>query len=396
MGNSVLDIPEQYKRVCAVVDLDAMTENMEHMKAALRPETKILGVIKTNGYGHGAVPIGKELEKLDYVFGYAVATAEEALQLREAGLKKPVLILGYTFPYCYERLVREEIRPAVFRMDMAEELSETAVRLRKTLKIHIKVDTGMTRIGIRPDEEGVLFVKRLMELPGIEIEGIFTHFARADEKDKTSARAQFEAFTAFTERLERELSLYIPLKHCANSASIIELPETQLDMVRAGIILYGLWPSDEVNRETVKLRPLLSLYSHIVSVREVPAGTSVSYGGTYVTDKRRRIATVPVGYGDGYPRGLSGKGTVLIRGRRAPVCGRICMDQFMVDVTDIEGVKEGDLVTLIGSDGGERITMEELGELSGRFNYELACNLSGRVPRIYRRGVSVVCCWLKQ
>jgi len=271
-------------------------------------------------------------------------------------------------------------------MDMAEELSETAVRLRKALKIHIKVDTGMTRIGIRPDEEGVLFVKRLMELPGIEIEGIFTHFARADEKDKTSARAQFEAFTAFTERLERELSLYIPLKHCANSASIIELPETQLDMVRAGIILYGLWPSDEVNRETVKLRPLLSLYSHIVSVREVPAGTSVSYGGTYVTDKRRRIATVPVGYGDGYPRGLSGKGTVLIRGRRAPVCGRICMDQFMVDVTDIEGVKEGDLVTLIGSDGGERITMEELGELSGRFNYELACNLSGRVPRIYRRG----------
>lgn len=377
------EVSEKYQRVYAAVELKAAIENMEHMRANLRLETKMLAVIKTNGYGHGAVALSEELEKLDYVFGYAVATAEEAMELRQAGRKKPILILGYSFPYCYEELVREEIRPAVFRLDMAKELSDTAVRLGKVLKIHIKVDTGMTRIGISPDERGLSFLRQVMELPGLEIEGIFTHFARADEKDKRNAKEQFTRFTDFIKEAEQKLHLHIPLKHCANSAAIIELPEMQLDMVRAGITLYGLWPSEEVGREVVSLRPLLSLYSHIVFVKEVPAGTPVSYGGTYVTDKCRRIATIPVGYGDGYPRGLSGKGEVLIRGRRAPICGRVCMDQFMVDVTDIPEAEEGDLVTLIGRDGEEYITMEELGKLSGRFNYELACCLGQRVPRVY-------------
>lgn len=379
------NILNHHKRVCAVVDLDAAVENMTHMKENLLPDTKMLAVIKANGYGHGAVPIARELEKLDGVFGYAVATAEEAIELRRAGLEKPILILGYTFPDCYEDLVREEIRPTVFRRDMAKELSETAVRLHKTLKIHIKVDTGMTRIGIYPDDDGLLFVKQVMELPGLETEGIFTHFARADEPDKESALKQFGRFTAFTERLEKELSLHIPLRHCANSASIVELPETQLDMVRAGITLYGLWPSETVSREIVKLRPMLSLYSHISFLKNVPKGTPVSYGGTYVTEKECRIATIPVGYGDGYPRGLSEKGTVLIHGKRAPIRGRVCMDQFMVDVTDIPEAAQGDLVTLIGKDGEDEITMEELGALSGRFNYELACNLGERIPREYLR-----------
>lgn len=374
---------EKYSRVYAAVDLDAILYNMEQMKENLPPNTKITAVIKTNGYGHGAVPIAENLEGLDFVFGYAVATAEEALALRQAGMKKPILILGYVFPYCYEDLVREEIRPAVFRRDMAEQLSGIACKSGKPLKIHIKVDTGMTRVGIFPDDDGLSFVEEVSKLPGIEIEGIFTHFARADESDKTSAIEQYQKFTGFLRRIETELGLSIPIKHCANSAAIIELPEMALDMVRAGITIYGLYPSAEVSRSLVPLQPALSLYSHVVYVKTVPAGIPVSYGGTYVTKRKTRIATIPVGYGDGYPRGLSGKGRVLIRGKSAPVCGRVCMDQFMVDVTDIPGVAEGDLVTLIGKDGGERITMEELGDLSGRFNYELACDLGERIPRVY-------------
>ena len=377
------NIPKEHKRVCAAVDLNAAVKNMESLRAHLSPETKMLAVIKANGYGHGAVQVAKKLDKLAYVFGYAVATVEEALQLRRNGLYKPILILGYTFPDCYAQLVENDIRPTVFRPDMAGELSREALRQGKKLKIHLKVDTGMSRIGIFPDDSGVDFVKQVTALPGLEIEGIFTHFARADEKDKTSALNQFQRFIDFTQRLEKELSLRIPLKHCANSAAIMELPQTALNLVRAGIAIYGLWPSAEMDRERTTLYPMLSLYSHIVYVKTVPAGTPVSYGGTYVAERQRRIATIPIGYGDGYPRDLSGKGDVLICGKRAPILGRVCMDQFMADVTDIPEAKQGSLVTLIGEDGGEHITMEELGALSGRFNYELACDLGSRIPRVY-------------
>lgn len=374
---------KRYQRVYAAVDLSAILYNMERMHSHISPETMMMGVIKTDGYGHGAIQIGRELEKLPYVFGYAVATAEEALLLRQGGLQKPVLILGYTFPYSYEALIDQEIRAAVFREDTLEELSACAKRLGKKAKVHIKVDTGMSRVGIRPDEEGLSFLQKACRLPGIEIEGIFTHFARADEKDKTSARTQLSVFCSFVEKAEELTGIVIPVKHCSNSAGILELPEANLSLVRAGITLYGLSPSEEVPKEILTLRPALSLKSHLVYVKEVEAGTPVSYGGTFVTEKRTRIATIPVGYGDGYPRSLSGKGHVLIRGRRAPILGRVCMDQFMVDVTDIPEAKEGDEVTLIGKDGGEELSMEELGALSGRFNYELACDLGKRIPRIY-------------
>lgn len=376
---------ESYQRVWAEVDLDAIWENMVHMKENIAEKTKILAVIKTDGYGHGGVPIAKMLEQLDFMFGYAAATYEEAHVLREAGVKKPILILGYTFPYCYEELIREEIRPAVYRRDTVEELATAAAKVGQKAKVHIKVDTGMGRIGITPDEEGLEFVRFLMGHPELEVEGIFTHFAKSDEEDKTSAYHQLALFQNFIDRIQTELGLTIPVKHCSNSAAILEMPQANMDMVRAGITTYGLYPSEEVSKDIVPLRAAMSLYSHIVYCKTIHAGQSVSYGGLFTAQKDTRVATIPVGYGDGYPRSLSGKGYVLIRGKKAPILGRVCMDQFMVDISEIPGVMEGDKVTLLGVDGTERITAEELGELSGRFNYEFVCDLGKRIPRVYRQ-----------
>lgn len=376
---------ESYQRVWAEVDLDAIWENMVHMKENIAEKTKILAVIKTDGYGHGGVPIAKMLEQLDFMFGYAAATYEEAHVLREAGVKKPILILGYTFPYCYEELIREEIRPAVYRRDTVEELVAAAANVGQKAKVHIKVDTGMGRIGITPDEEGLEFVRFLMGHPELEVEGIFTHFAKSDEEDKTSAYHQLALFQNFIDRIQTELGLTIPVKHCSNSAAILEMPQANMDMVRAGITTYGLYPSEEVRKDIVPLRAAMSLYSHIVYCKTIHAGQSVSYGGLFTAQKDTRVATIPVGYGDGYPRSLSGKGYVLIRGKKAPILGRVCMDQFMVDISEIPGVMEGDKVTLLGVDGTERITAEELGELSGRFNYEFVCDLGKRIPRVYRQ-----------
>lgn len=389
---------DTYQRVCARVDLDAVWDNMRNMKADICPETKMLGVIKTDGYGHGSIPIAKCLESMDFLWGYAVAAPEEAWILRENGIKKPLLILGYAFPYAYERMAREEIRITVFCEEMLGELTKAAQicfkETGKAMKVHIKVDTGMGRIGISPDEEGICFVRKLLEYTGdgsLEIEGIFTHFARADETDKTNARAQLQRFKDFIVRVREELGLEIPVKHCSNSAGILELPEANLDVVRAGIALYGLRPSGEVPDGETYLRPALSLHSHVVCVKTLRSGQSVSYGGTFTAPQDMKIATVPVGYGDGYPRSLSGgRGYVLIHGRKAPILGRVCMDQFMVDVSHIPETEMGSPVTLIGKDGGECITVEMLGELSGRFNYELVCDLGKRVPRVfYRNGRAV-------
>lgn len=367
----------------ALIDLDAMVSNMKNMKSQLKPDTRMIAVIKTDGYGHGSVPIAKSLEKLDFMFGFAVATFEEAMQLRDAGITLPILILGYTFPYSYEKMILNDIRPCVFRDDMVDELDAQAAKLGKKVKVHVKVDTGMGRIGITPDEDGFQFIKRLTEKRNIEIEGVFTHFARADERDKTSARKQLQLFKGFTDRMEKELGLKNLIKDCSNSAGILEMPEANLDVVRAGITLYGLAPSGEVDMNRIALKPALSLYSTVVFVKELPEGSPVSYGGTFVTPKKMRVATIPLGYGDGYPRSLSNKGYVLICGKKAPILGRICMDQFMVDVTDIPEAKEGSKVTLIGTDGNETITTDELGVLSGRFNYELVCDLGKRIPRVY-------------
>lgn len=381
---------KMFPRVCAEINLDHVIENAVHMKAHVSQSAKLMPVIKTDAYGHGSIPIAKSLEGLSGIFGFCVATVEEALLLRNAEIKLPILVLGYTFSESYELLCKEEIRPAVFREDMIEALSEAALNMGKRIKVHIKVDTGMNRIGITPDAQGLSFIRRAALLPGIEIEGIFTHFARADEMDKTSALSQLNTFCRFVEHAEELLGYQIPVHHCSNSAGIIELSDANMDVVRPGIILYGLRPSFEVREDVIELKPLLSLLSHVVFIKRLNKGQSVSYGGTFTAPKDMLIATVPVGYGDGYPRALSNKGYVLIRGKKAPILGRVCMDQFMVDVTEISDVEVNDIVTLIGIDGEACITVEELGELSGRFNYELICDLGVRIPRVYLRNGNVV------
>lgn len=381
---------KHYDRVWAEIDLDVFLKNLDSMERNIEPGTALIGVIKTDGYGHGAVPLAREMEKDPGVGGFAVATAEEGSVLRRAGISKPILVLGYTFPSSYEQMVEEQICAAVFTDEMLEQMSAAALRLGKRMTVHIAVDTGMSRIGIRPDDTGLSFVARACQMPGIAVEGIFTHFARADEADKSAACAQLEAFASFTRRIGEELGISIPVRHCANSAALMEMKEAGFDAVRAGIILYGLWPSEEVGRTKVLLEPILSLYSRVAYVKELEAGREISYGGTYRTPGPMRVATIPVGYGDGYPRMLSNKGEVLICGKRARILGRICMDQFMVDVTDIPNAGTGTKVTLIGKDQEECITMEELGRISGRFNYELACCIGKRVPRVYLKGGEIV------
>ncbi|MDE7183172.1 MAG: alanine racemase [Lachnospiraceae bacterium] len=383
---------KHYDRAWAEIDLDALLFNIEGIKKSIDRTTQIIAVLKTDGYGHGAGQIARILESDKQVWGYAVATAEEAFALKEEGVCKPLLILGYTFPYSYERLVQEGVRSTVFTLETAEELSRVAVKSGIQCRVHIKIDTGMTRIGIHPDEEGLALIRQIQALPGLEIEGIFTHFATADEADRSKAYHQMTLFQDYVERIELELDYKIPMKHCSNSAGIIEIPEAQMDAVRAGIILYGLWPSDAVQSDDkIQLKPMLSLKSRVVYVKTVPAGQEISYGGTFTTKRDTRVATICIGYGDGYPRSLSNLGHVLIKGKRAPIVGRICMDQFMIDVTDIAlPVCVGDPVTLIGTDGTACITMEDLGALSGRFNYELACDIGKRIPRIYKQDNTLI------
>lgn len=390
MTDKLLEKIATYQREYIQVDLDAIIHNLQQMKKHIAENTQIIAVIKADGYGHGSAPIAKALEYLDFLFGFAVATPEEAHELREAGVEKPILVLGYTFPYSYEMLAGEEIRTTVFRRDSIAELAGAAKRMGKKMKVHVKVETGMSRIGISPNEEGLAFLEEIKKYEEIEVEGIFTHFAKADEVDKSATVKQLECFKGFVAQAEDCLGYVIPLKHCSNSAAILEMPEANLDLVRAGIALYGLSPSEEVTGENLQLQPALSLFSHVVYIKTIHAGQSVSYGGTFTADKDMRVATIPVGYADGYPRSLSSKGYVLIRGKKAPILGRVCMDQFMVDVSDIPEVCENDVVTLIGCDGEERITAEELGEISGRFNYELVCDLSKRIPRVYVKDGSPV------
>lgn len=370
----------KYYRVYAEINLDAIVKNVDNLMALTKENTGALAVVKADGYGHGDVAVAKVVAQK--VTGYAVATLDEAVNLRENGVKKPILVLGYVDPYEFDILVSHEITATVFDVETAQLLADAARVQKKQAHCHIKVDTGMRRIGLEPDENGIAIVKQITALKELSADGIFTHFAASDETDKTSAEHQFKLFTDFTGRLEKE-GIHFTYRHCANSAAVIDMPQVDLDMVRLGIAMYGMYPSDEVKKEKVELFPALDLKSHVTMVKEIPAGEKVSYGGTFTTTRTTKLATVSVGYGDGYPRALSSKGYVLVRGQKAPIVGRVCMDQMMVDVTDIENVTRADIVTLIGKDGDAEITVEEIAALAGTFNYEFVCDLGKRIPRSY-------------
>lgn len=382
-----MNINEKYFRCYATVDLDNICYNMQLMRKNITEKTNLIAVIKTDGYGHGAVPIAKAIDYMCY--GYAVATPEEGHILRKHGITKPIFILGYVPHSDYQLIVDEEMLPPVFSIEDAKELSKVAKQSEKVAKINIASDTGMSRIGYIPSKDAVDEIKEISKLENIKIESIFTHFAKADYKDKSSANKQLNIFKKFINDLE-QAGVNIPIHQCANSAATMEMPNTAMDIDRVGISLYGLYPSDEMDQENMKLKPAMNLYSHVVYVKTIEKGRGVSYGHTFIADKDMTVATIPIGYGDGYPRNLSNKGYVLIHGKKAPIIGRVCMDQFMVDVSDIEDVCVGDKVTLAGTDGDETILIDDLSVLAGTFNYEFVCDLGKRVPRVYLKDGKVV------
>lgn len=380
---------KQYSRVYARIDLDAIEYNMEQMKKRIGDDAQIIAVVKMDGYGHGAAPIAKMFEEKDYIWGYATASLEEALSLRNAGIKKPILVLGCIFPEQYEDMLAHDIRATIYMEETAAQISEAAQRMGKTAHFHIKIDTGMGRLGFLPNQESVKAISEISRLKNVVVEGIFTHFAKADETDKSYTFMQHERFVWMKDALEKE-GIHITYYHCDNSAGIIDFPEMKHNLVRAGISTYGMYPSDEVQQGALSLRPALQLISHVTFVKEVEAGSSISYGGTFTAEKKMKVATIPVGYGDGYSRGLSNRADVLIHGKRARILGRVCMDQFMVDVTEIPDVKFMDQVVLVGYDQEEHIPVEELSAICGRFNYEFVCCLGRRIPRVYIKDGKVV------
>lgn len=366
--------------VWAEVNLDNIINNINEIKKNINAE-EIIAVVKANAYGHGAIDVAPILvesgaDKL------AVATLSEALELREAGIKVPILILGYTDVSFAEMLINNDIEQTVYSLDYAKELSKKAEALGKIAKIHIAVDTGMGRIGFLPNKKSVEEVVEISKLINLKITGVFTHFSNADEEDKSYAHNQIEKFNSFINEIEkREVNLGV--KHISNSASIIDIEDAHYNAIRPGIILYGYYPSDYINKDKLKLMPALSLKCQVIHVKELPKGEYIGYGRKFRTERDSVIATLPIGYADGYIRGLYGKAQVIINGKLAPVVGKICMDQCMVDVTDIGPVNVGDEVILLGEDNGIKNNADDMAEILDTINYEILCMIGRRVPRIY-------------
>ncbi|MCC8014407.1 MAG: alanine racemase [Eubacterium sp.] len=368
----------EYQRVAAFINLDRLAANIRNIKKAVG-DKKVLAVVKADAYGHGAVEAAKVclFNGAEYL---AVANSDEGLSLRKNNIMEPVLILGYTVSGNLRAVIENDITQTVFSYEMAEEISQAAVSLGKVCRVHIKIDSGMGRLGFLPSEESIEEIIKISKMKGIFVEGIFTHFAEADSADKSYTELQAKRFKYMCGGLEeRGLKL---LKHCANSAAILDMPELRLDMVRAGIILYGYYPSGEV-KKTIEIKPVMSLKTHISYVKKLKAGSFISYGRTYAVKEDMTVATVPVGYADGYMRAFSNKASVIVKGKAAPVVGRICMDQFMIDISRIDGVEMGDEVILLGEDKGLSIDADKLAELGGTISYEILCAVGKRVPRVY-------------
>ncbi|MFT8350129.1 alanine racemase [Clostridium saccharoperbutylacetonicum] len=374
--------------VYAEIDLDALAYNMKNIKT-LAKDKEVIAVVKADCYGHGAVDVVPTLLE-NGASRLAVAVLTEGIELRNNNIKAPIMILGYTPVELGEELIKYDIEQTVYDLDYAKELSNTALSLNTKVKIHIAMDTGMGRIGFLPTKKSVEDIVKVCSLKGLDVLGIFTHFSTADEKDKNYTYEQFKKFTNFTEELSKQ-GIKIPLKHVSNSGAIMDMPETYLDAVRAGIILYGYYPSNEVKKEKLSLRPALTLKAKIARVQEMDKDMYISYGRTFKTNRKSIIATLPIGYADGYSRLFAKDAKVIINGQFAPVVGRICMDQCMIDVTDIDStVKVGDEVILLGEQNGLKFNADDIAAVMGTINYEILCMLKYRVPRIYTKNGEVV------
>jgi alanine racemase len=364
------------RSVWVEVDLGAISHNVKEIRKITGQNTKICAVVKADAYGHGTVAVARTVLQAG-ADRLAVAIMSEALELRRAGFRVPILVLGHTPTWQVPLVVDHGITQTIFSMDLAQALSSAAVAAGKTVNVHIKIDTGMGRIGIRPEDAGD-FAEAVAALPGIRIEGVFSHFATSDSNDKSYTYEQYNQFMEALQHIEGK-GIKIPIRHIANSAAILDLPEMHLDMVRPGIILYGLWPSDEVDH-SIELRPAMKFKAQVCFTKDMPVAAPISYGRAYFTDKPSKIATLPVGYADGWSRLLVGKVNVVVRGERAPLVGRVCMDQCMIDVTHIPGVATGDEVLLFG---GADLPVEEVAGYMGTINYEIICMVGKRVPRLY-------------
>lgn len=370
-------------RAAAIVDLDAFASNVQNIRRRTDSRAAVMGVIKADAYGHGALTMAREL-LFNGVENFAVATLDEAVALRNRGIAAPILILGYTPENQFDEVVKHNLTQAVYSLKQCKELSAVAAAQEKDAVVHIKIDTGMGRLGFLPGEKAIAEIIQISQLERICIEGIFTHFAAADEEDKAFTKEQYNRFITMIAKLE-EKSLFIPIRHTSNSAGIIDCEQMCLNMVRPGIILYGIYPSEQVKKEKLSLEPVMSLVSRISYLKRVGENTPIGYGRTYYTNRKTKIATIPIGYADGFLRAYGKNGRVLIRGNYAPIVGRVCMDQIMVDVGNIPGVEEGEEVVLMGKSLDKEITANELAERAGTIPYEVVCGISRRVPRVYKK-----------
>jgi alanine racemase len=380
--------------VRAEIDLKALAHNIKELRRITHPDARLMGVVKANGYGHGAIEVARcTLQSGAEVLG--VARIEEGMRIRKAGIEVPILIFGYTLPELAAEILEYDLTQTVYTYASAQVLSQTATSLKKKIKIHLKIDTGMGRLGLLPqnfqDDNSIAISADAIEeclsiagLDGLELEGIFTHFATADSANKAYAEDQLDLFMDFLNRL-RKAGLEPPVRHAANSAALIDMPRSHLDMVRPGIASYGLYPSDEVNKKHIHLKPAMSLKACIIHLKKVPAGFKVSYGSTHQTHKPTTIATIPIGYADGLNRLLSSSGQMLVHGQRAPIIGRVCMDLTMLDVGHIDNVQLGDEVVILGQQGDEAITADEIASALNTINYEIVSSITARVPRVYLR-----------
>ncbi len=377
----------EYHRLLAEINLDAIGNNIREIKKLIKEKTQLLAVVKADAYGHGA----EEVAKVCLYNGadqLAVATCNEGVQVRQWSIQVPVLILGNTVEGQLETVINNNLTQAVFRYETAKKMSDMAVKLNKTALIHIKIDTGMSRIGFLPNDEALDEIEKIFALPNLKVTGVFTHFATADEKDKTFTMVQYKRFRFITDALNAKGHTDF-IRHCANSGAILDMPELQLDMVRAGIIIYGMYPSTQVTHP-INLIPAMSLKSQISYVKYLEENVSIGYGRTYFTTQKTKVATIPIGYADGYSRAFSNKARVIINGHYAPIIGNVCMDQMMVDVTNIPDVKDGDSVIIMGSDGKNTVSAEELANIAGTINYEIVCDVGKRVPRVYVKNGEVI------